>query len=94
MVAITLGTLANVATSGEDHERAAELWAQAEEEALAALGEEHPWIGSVRLARARALHAAGRDIDAVTLLRPLSQLQNRNDDLGARAATLLAEIQP
>jgi tetratricopeptide (TPR) repeat protein len=93
MVAITLGTLANVASSGHQHDRAAELWAQAEAEAVAALGEDHPWIASVRLAWARALHAAGRRDESVPLLRALAAMEDREDELPARAAALLAEVE-
>jgi tetratricopeptide (TPR) repeat protein len=94
MIAMTLGTLANVASSLQRLEEAAELWGEAEREAVAALGESHPWIGSARLAKARALHAAQRTSEAVVVLRKLVMLEGRSDDLPARAAQLLAEIQP
>ncbi len=92
MVAITLGTLANVATSMQRFEQAAALWSEAEGEAVAALGENHPWIASVRLARARALHGAGNEVEASRLLRALAALEGRDDDLPSRAAALLKEI--
>ncbi|MGQ0799637.1 MAG: protein kinase domain-containing protein [Pseudomarimonas sp.] len=93
MIAMTLGTLANVAGSMHKLEQAVSLWEAAEKEAVAAMGETHPWIGSARLAKARALQAAGRSADAVLVLRQLALLEGRSDDLPARAATLLTEIE-
>lgn len=92
VLAITLGTLANVATSAERFEQSAALWSEAESEAVGALGDDHPWIASVRLARARALHSAGNDAEASRILRALVALQDRDDDLVSRATALLGEI--
>jgi len=93
MIAMTLGTLANVAGAMQQHAQAVALWDEAEQEARAAMGESHPWIGSARLAKARALRAAGRIDEAVHVLRQLAALEGRTDDLPARAATLLGEIE-
>lgn len=90
--AYTLGHLAAVETDRQRFHAAEQYWQQAETEAVAALGEDHPWIGSARFARARALRDDDRIAEAIPLLRSLSGMPERADGLVARASSLLAEL--
>lgn len=90
MVAFALGALGNQARLTGAYDESARYWAQAEAEAVGALGAEHPWPATARYRQAEALALGGHKAQAIVLLEALRRIEGRSDDLAARAEALLA----
>ncbi len=90
-IAYTMGHVANTYSDSKNFAAAAAWWKDAEREARASLGDEHPWIATARLRHAQALLLNGQVDDAYAILVPLSKLTDRQGDIAGPAAKLMAE---
>jgi len=90
-IATTLGHLANLASDRGDYDGAVEIWREARSEAIAALGEDHPWITMLELPIARSLLLGGHREEGRRILQRLAALKDREDSLADQAAAALAK---
>lgn len=75
-IATTLGHLANLASDRGDYDGAVEIWREARSEAIAALGEDHPWITMLELPIARSLLLGGHREEGRRILQRLAALKD------------------
>jgi eukaryotic-like serine/threonine-protein kinase len=93
MVAFALGALGNQSRLTGNFAEAAKYWAEAEQEARGAMGENSPWLGSAQYRQAEALALGGNREDAVAILKQILQSGTENEALVERTTELLNKLQ-
>jgi len=88
-IAYTLGHLANLASDRQDYEKAIQLWQQAEAEARAALGDQHPWVTTSQMGAARSMLLIGRREEGRAILQRIAAMTGRQDDTAELAEEVL-----
>jgi eukaryotic-like serine/threonine-protein kinase len=92
MVAFALGALGNQSRLTGHFAEAAKYWAEAEQEARGAMGEDSPWLGSAQYRQAEALALGGNGQDAVAILEKILTSSSENKALLERTTELLNKL--